>query len=164
MINVSVIGTDTVISNLKGLDAEMVRKVQRQVTISSARVLAEARRTAPKSTGNLTRSGRILVRDNEQIVEFNALYAWYAEHGRKPGKRPPLEPILDWVHKRGLGGTYSISSRRRTGNYQSQMKEDRAIAFLIQRAIGKNGTRPQPFLRLAFEREKPYFIQRMRDL
>jgi len=163
-MNVTIIGTNTVITNLKGLDVEMRKKVNQQITISSARVLADARRTAPKSTGNLTRSGRILVRSNEQIVEFNALYAWYAEHGRNPGRRPPLEPILDWVHKRGLGGTYSVGSHRRTGNYTSQIKEDRAIAFLIQRSIGKKGTRAQPYLKPAFEREKPYFIQRMREL
>jgi hypothetical protein len=71
---------------------------------------------------------------------------------------------LDWVHKRGLGGTYSISTKRRTGNYASQMNEDRQIAFMIQRSIGLKGTRPHPFLKPAFDREKPYFIQRMREL
>lgn len=164
MINVTITGDNVVLSNLKGLEKTVSVKVNQAITVSSAKVLAESRRTAPKVFGNLVRSSRILIRKDEQLVEYNAGYAYYAEMGRKPGKWPPIQPILDWVHKRGLGGTYSIKTKKRAGNYDSQIKQDRGIAFVIARSIGKKGTRPHPYLGPAFEKEKPFFIQRLREI
>jgi hypothetical protein len=49
----------------------------------------------------------------------------FAKYGRGPGKKPPLDNILEWVKKEGI--TFEKLS-------------DRGTAFAIQASIGKNGT------------------------
>lgn len=51
-------------------------------------------------------------------------YAYWVEHGRKPGKMPPEAPIKDWIRKHNI---------------------DKRALFPIRRKIGKEGTKPKPF-------------------
>lgn len=54
-----------------------------------------------------------------------AEYYYYVVHGRRPGKRPPIDSILEWIQKKGIHAD-DIS--------------DRSLAFLIARKIGNVGT------------------------
>lgn len=82
-------------------------------------------------------------------------YQWI-EEGRKPGKQPPPAVMLAWVKKKGLGAkAFSIKTRkplkvgivrtrnRATGKQrtraQSLLAIQKSIAFLIGRAIGREG-------------------------
>ena len=53
---------------------------------------------------------------------------YWVEHGRRPGKQPPIAAIRGWALERGL------------------------VPFLVARAIGRRGIRARPFLRPALER------------
>ena len=87
-------------------------------------------------------------------AQFKADYASVVEFGRRAGsKPPPITPIADWVHKKGIGGTYSIKSKRRTGKSGTQEQEDRRAAWFISKKIGKRGIKATPFLYPAFDRE-----------
>jgi len=45
----------------------------------------------------------------------------------------------------GLTGTYSVKTRRRTGNKLNQFAEDYSAAWPIAMSILKNGVSPHPF-------------------
>lgn len=81
-----------------------------------------------------------------------------------------------WVHRKGLGtggtskkpigvtGTYSIKSRKRTGNEQTQHDENYAAAYRIALYILKNGVKAQPFLYPAYKRLTPVLVQDLNDI
>lgn len=52
--------------------------------------------------------------------------------GRRPGRRPPSEPIRAWVKIKNIAGKWGVS-------------EDSAV-FLVRRKIGREGTPAQPFM------------------
>jgi hypothetical protein len=76
-------------------------------------------------------------------------YSWWLHFGRRPGKPPPVQNIIDWVREKHISGTYG-STGRRLGGYKRQAVEDKAAAFAIAKAIGRRGTPPFPFLTVAF--------------
>jgi len=75
------------------------------------------------ATGRLADSVRFEVSDGTLKV-FALDYVYYLEHGRKPGKFPPREPIIEWIKAKGLSFDIPINS----------------LAFLIQRKIARKGT------------------------
>ena len=60
----------------------------------------------------------------QAIVSSSVYYAPIVEAGRRPGRRPPLEPIRLWVVRK-LGVSVVGASR---------------VAFLVARKIGRQGT------------------------
>lgn len=66
------------------------------------------------------------------------------EHGRAPGRMPPIAPIQLWVNRK-LGG-------------------DRSVAFLVARAIGRRGTRGQRMFATGFRAAQGRLPARMAAL
>lgn len=58
------------------------------------------------------------------IIYSSEKYFTVLETGRKPGKQPPLDPILNWIKAK---------------NIATDIKE-RSLAYLISRKIGKEGS------------------------
>jgi len=141
MIRASVIGVEDVIGNLRKLDKQTTVKVRQQMGVSALRVLNDAKTNTPVAFGRLRDSGKVDTKPGEVKVSFGAGSAQWVEFGRRAGKWPPRQPIEDWVKKRGIASGKDIKSR----------------AFLIQRKIGLKGTRKQPFLFPAFDRERARF-------
>ena len=54
------------------------------------------------ATSNLANSGRVKKQRNYWTVGYTASYAWVVEYGRKAGTYPPIQPLMDWVHKKEL--------------------------------------------------------------
>lgn len=78
---------------------------------------------AANASGKLAKSIRYEV--DKGILTVTGLdYSYYVEKGRKPGKFPPKQPILDWIEAKGIVADISKES----------------LAFLIQRKIAKEGT------------------------
>lgn len=115
-------------------------------------------------------------------------YAMAVEFGRKPGKRPPIAALELWVQRKirpkvsrkGDTGRARRALGRVNGGYLARDKglvraagkalgdrrlrnEIRSIAFLIARKIGREGTRPQPFVMPAFDRISPYLLPIYRE-
>ena len=69
-----------------------------------------------------------------------------------------LAALVEWVRKKGLGsgfvgnkgigvaGTYSVKTRKRTGNKATQQQQNESAAYVIALSILRKGVRPQPFL------------------
>jgi hypothetical protein len=82
------------------------------------------------ATGNLIKSlDYDVIKDVDDLLLklTGADYFKYVDNGRKPGKQPPIKPILSWVkHKHIKFKNYS----------------DKQTAFVIARSIGKKGIKP----------------------
>lgn len=144
------------------------------------RIVAEAqtrlKRNKNIASAALIESGATKVGADETIMAgFPIDYAYYVEYGRKAGNWPPFRFIYEWVRKKHLkeqphkpnfvmkrdkGVTQKkLSKGLRYNPHESYDSEERSIAFLIQRSIGEKGSRPYPFLRPAYEKNKRLLIQ-----
>ena len=108
------------------------------------RIISQAqtnlRRGRNVATSLLINSGAVKEgADNTILAGFPTIYAYYVEFGRRAGKWPPFRFIYEWVRVRHMA---------------ADDEQAKSIAFLIQRSIGKKGTKPHPFLRPAFEKNK----------
>lgn len=56
-----------------------------------------------------------------------------------------LRMIVRWVHRKGIAGTYSVKTRKRTGSKVNQFAEDYSVAWPIAMSILKKGVSPHPF-------------------
>jgi len=175
MLKVDVIGVETVGANLRKFSEDVQRMVQEQMEASASKVVADAQNILESNgssvNGFLKSSGRVVagkgyarVIFGKSIKKYGKPYAYWVEFGRKPGRKPPIAPILDWVKKKGLAGTYSIKTKKRSGNKAARDSQDKSVAYAIRNSIGAKGTRPHPFLRPAFERERVKFKEAMKRI
>lgn len=97
-------------------------------------------------------------------------YSWWVHQGtgpkagHGPRKQPPIEAIEAWVREKGLvpkfqtlkvgsgGASRRIQKRRKAVDIR---KAQRDLAFMIARKIGREGTKPFPFLSATFKAVKP---------
>lgn len=96
-------------------------------------------------TGQLRASGRVQrAQDDSQALDAGFFgqgssgYAVFVEYGRRAGKFPPLDYIVQWVRKK----------------LRLPDREARSVGFLIARKIAKKGTKPHPFLGPAVEKNR----------
>ena len=83
----------------------------------------------PVASGEAAGSWGISVKGRRHVMgelANAAPHGYYVEHGRAPGRWPPISAIEAWV-------------RRKAG---ASGEEARSVAFLIARAIGTRGTKP----------------------
>lgn len=73
------------------------------------------------------------------ILRLNVCdYFDYVEYGRKPGKQPPLESILEWIRIKPI-----IPRPDKNG----KLPTEKQLAYLIARSIGKKGIKADYSLR-----------------
>ena len=75
-----------------------------------------------------------------------------------------LLALIEWVKKKGITGTYSVKTGRRTGGKSIQQKQNEAAAYAIAISILRKGIRPQPFLIPAYEQEIPKLKERIKNI
>lgn len=98
-------------------------------------------------TGQLSASGRVqTVEGDPDAVDAGFFsqdtrggYAFFVEYGRRAGKFPPVDEIVQWVRKK-------LRIR--------EPKAAKGIGFVIARKIAKKGTTPHPFFGPAVEKNK----------
>jgi len=72
--------------------------------------------------------------------------------------------IVKWVSRKGISGTYSVKTQKRTGNKLDKYAEDYKVAYVIARSILINGIKPHPFLFPAFEKNRVQLIKNLENL
>jgi Bacteriophage protein of unknown function (DUF646). len=122
-----------------------------------------AKKDAPVDQSILKQGITFFKKDNLRYrVASNANYSQFIEFGTKsrykpiPGVTPEnytrggsgngfYDAILAWVKRKGIGGSYSVKSRRRLGSKVDQRIEDEQIAFAIYLSIIRHGVKPHPY-------------------
>lgn len=154
-----------------GADAQRMTKAIVQSTATE--VVTKAKRLAPKNLGKLAQS----IGKEEESQGFvarifaSAYHAPFVEFGIGAKVRVPpelasmalkykgkgrgsfdqfLQAIMDWVRQKGITGTYSVKTRKRSGSRSSQDDQDKRVAWLICMSILRKGIAPQPFLYPAY--------------
>lgn len=74
-----------------------------------------------------------------------------------------LRMIVRWVKRKGITGTYSVKTQRRTGNKINQFAEDYSAAWPIALSILKNGINPHPYFFKQGDIIWPAMVKRMQQ-
>lgn len=168
MAKAKVIGLDKVVKNLKQLPENIINDVDKALARGANDIVNLARQLTPVDEGklrNATTSAR-LDRAAYEITN-NVFYAPYQEFGTGPKYKPQagfedvaaaaknlpnrgnfrqmVAELTQWVKRKGISGTYSVKTRKRTGRKKDNEKQDRQIAYLIARKILREGLEPKPF-------------------
>lgn len=104
-----------------------------------------------------------------KLVQVPAGYEDYALEFQGKGTGGTFDEfflaILNWVHRKGLSGTYSVKTQRRTkASGKTNLEEDYDVAFLIALKILRVGVKPHPFFFKQVERVKPEIIKRIQNV
>jgi len=92
---------------------------------------------------------------NYYNIIFKAESYWkYAEYGRKAGKMPPISAIEKWIDIRHIT-PYPTA--------KGKLPTKKQLAFLISRAIGRDGTKATPtfFLSRSLDTDKSYWSDKI---
>lgn len=104
------------------------------------------------ATGELRQSIHFTIRRFGISYRFELLLADYykwVDEGRKPGKMPPRDAILKWLKDKRFVLREGRLQTKTKGSKLKKVSDDmqlaNRIAFLIQRKIGRFGTKPTNF-------------------
>lgn len=120
--------------------------------IQLAREDLQANRTNASYTLSDTMRTIVNIFDDRMEVDIELQDYWYyVEHGRRPGKFPPVNKIKEWIQVKPVT-PYADSKGR--------MPTVDQLAWAIRTKIGKEGTKPQPF----FEKNKKITYDHFKDI
>jgi len=179
-IFLNVNGMDKIFSDLKKYTEKVKVEVALEINASALNIQTNAKKNAPVNFGSLRNSIQL----KEELGQGKLLYtigsklpyAPYVEFGTGPKVSVPsnyndfamqfkgnkggtfkqmVEALMLWVKAKGITGTYSVKTGKRTGSKQARQKQDKSAAYAIAISILRKGLRPQPFLLPAYEQEIP---------
>lgn len=166
MFKVSLTGLNNVKAQFVSATKDVEKIVEQELEDMGKKWVANAKRDAPADQGTLKAGISYLKLGNGVEIVSNAFYSPYMEFGTKGNYRAipgteniaaqfkgkgggdimqMLRMIVRWVHRKGITGTYSVKTRRRTGSKVNQYGEDYAAAWPILMSILKNGVNPHPY-------------------
>jgi len=120
---------------------EVEKKWAQSVVTNAKSILLRNKKIA---TGKLYNSITYNVSSDGDISFSYAEEGKYVESGRRRGARfPPSAPILKWIKIKGIKGRDT-----KTGKFI----KDKALVFLFQRAISRDGIKAVPFMQLAIDK------------
>jgi len=120
---------------------EVEKKWAQKVVTNARSILLRNKKIA---TGKLYNSITYNVSSDGDISFSYAEEGKYVESGRRKGARfPPPAPILKWIKIKGIKGRDT-----KTGRFI----KDKALVFLFQRAISRDGIKAVPFMQLAIDK------------
>lgn len=117
-----------------------LRKTARYGATMAVKVSASSR-LRPRASGTYERSFTVVKLLDGALMTNTAKHAIFVEIGRRPGKRPPLKAIEDWVKLKRI----------------ARGSRAKRIALAVQRKIGKRGTKG----RYVIKRTLPLMAKRL---
>ncbi len=133
-----------------------LQRTARYGATQAVRVSAQTRPFRPRATGTYERSFMVFKLKDGAVMTNSARHSIFVELGRRPGKRPPLKPLIEWVKRKKIGR--KGLGRDKQGRFKSLSSgQARAIAFLIARKIGRKGTKGK----FVFRRTVPLMAKRL---
>jgi HK97 gp10 family phage protein len=189
-ITFSINGIDKLKERIQAMDQKVKDALAMELRASAMKIQRDAKRNAPVDMGTL-RNSIYMDYDYQNnkltyTVGASASYAPYIEFGTGGSVKVPPQysnyaltfkgksktggtldefmlALMDWVKRKGITGTYSVKTQRRTGSRGSRMSEDYDVAFAIMLKILKKGINPQPFLLPAYEAEKVNLVKKIKQ-
>lgn len=166
MIKVNLVGFKQFQDGLNKLPATLRKEIGTRVKAAAEQFKELATKDAPADAGTLR--SQISVRQVDDLkydVVSGSEYSAYMEFGTKGKFRPiagidssefkglpsggtfkeMLRNIEEWVRRKGIAGTYSVKTRKRTGSKSAQQAQNKQAAYLIARSILNKGVTPHPF-------------------
>ena len=182
-------GMDKLFNDLNKLSEKIKLEVALEINASALNIQSNAKKNAPVNFGVLRNSielkeelgdGKLIYTVGSKLsyapyVEFGtggkvtipSGYENFAQQfkGKKGGTfQEMLKALIEWVKRKGITGTYSIKTGRRTGNKKTQSKQNESAAYAIAISILRKGLRPQPYLIPAYEQEIPKLKERIKKI
>jgi hypothetical protein len=179
---------DESLAKLKNLTQKLKNDIIDETNASALKIQSDAKKNAPANFGKLR--GSIYFKESGGIdkkvfiVGSDLLYAPYVEFGTggkvdtqgynefantfkgKAGGtfQEMLKALVLWVKRKGIVGTYSIKSQKRTGSKKLQKSQNDSAAYAIALSILRKGLRPQPYLLPAYETEVSLLKDRIKNI
>jgi hypothetical protein len=170
-------GIDSLINKYRSMKPNMVKDLTNILNESRLNIETSAKQNAPKDLGTLSQSinsgietqGENLIMYVGTPFKYGAYmefgtggkvntrgYDEYAQtfQGKGGGNMQEfIKALTIWVQRKGLVGTYSIKTQKRTGGKSIQADENKRAAWAIAMSILRNGVRSHPWLFPAVESE-----------
>lgn len=185
--NLNIKGDAQLRRRMSGIPAKLKKEVEGEIEDSARKINAKQLRLVPVDEGGLKQTtGYKKVKPLEFELFSGKHYAPFREFGTKSRKKIPAELqdyakqfnlkgpnigfdaffqiILDWVHRKGIAGRFSVKTKRRVGTKNQQLEEDFDVAWPIALSILKKGTHPQPFFFQPFFDERKALIEKVRKI
>lgn len=139
----------------KQAEAAIYQAMIKTAVVGEARVKGIIEKEA-YDTGRLLRSvnSKITHSPNQLklVIGTNLEYAYYLEHGRKPGKFPNLDALVKWVgrklRRQGIGTRVNVSfdqlkalAKSAKGEQKKAYRAHLSAVYLIGRKIATKGVR-----------------------
>ncbi len=162
IVKIEVQGLEQLRRNLDKKSVEIDEAGKEGLKRVGAKILATAKENLQKNnsiaTGQVRNSGIVEAKDNDVDVVFKSLHASAVEFGRRAGKQPPTDNMLEWIKKKGIADTLTAKGNRRKRG-EDFYKRAKSLAYLIARKIGKFGVKARPFLYPAFRQNEDEVIK-----
>jgi HK97 gp10 family phage protein len=186
MFTAKIEGADKVLLALQNIAKNKLEAVEDVLEAGARKIVMRAKQLSPINESFL-RQGityREVARLEYEVVSQRK-YAPYLEFGtKKKAVIPPgldnvaqkyrggqggtfqdlLRSIVAWVQKKGLSGTYSVKTKKRTGSKKNRYIEDLEVAYPIARSIAKYGIKPHPSFFPAFNEVKPEIVKEIKEI
>ena len=147
-------GLDQVTKALKGISRRLDEELDTALVNAGRSIVGQAirniRENGSWTYGHLANLGGVQRADDGTVdagfFELGEVrgYADVVEYGRRAGRMPPPDALAAWAYKKFQLKDWGEAFRR---------------AWLIARSIGRNGTKPHPYLTPAMENGK-YELER----
>jgi len=131
--------TEKLMRNLKG--PPLLQAMRDSVLLVQGTARKEAKVNLGQWRASITPSVQMISANTvEGVVGSNLEHGIYADQDCRP-HMPPIRPIQEWVHQKGIAGRYSVKTRSRLGGAKTQAQEDRQVAWAIALLIKRRGTK-----------------------
>lgn len=180
-ITVRLVGTQELERNWSRFNLITQQRAADIIKRSTLNIQNNAKRFVPVDMGRLRSSINTAYYNNglSAQVQAHSNYAAFVEFGTGPrgrqmnlfagplpdgythgsgGKMPPIELILAWIKRKGI----RPKGPRRRG--VSREAEQRALAYVIARSIGRRGLFAKPFMYPAYLQEEGNYEREMKKL
>lgn len=115
-------GLDRLQAGVNAAPATLAREIRTALEAGSALVKATQVELAPRFTSETVNSIAATITATSASIGPSAKQAYFAEHGRAPGRPPPIAAIEPWATAHGIN------------------------AFVLAKSIGRKGTKGKAFV------------------
>ena len=150
-LHIEIIGTDALLKRFNDTKKNVNKAAMLAAQQVGMKIIAEAKRNLRHNnsvvTGMLRDSGKVQKANDGLDIGFfdttnrSSGYASFVEYGRRAGKMPPPDELIQWAYKK----------------LRLDAKAAASAGWALAKKIAKQGTKPHPYFYPAVDQELPKF-------